>query len=76
MISSPDQKGVIATLVGEYDPNTGINDNALMEFRSGATKWTIFRQKLTYGRTMPVILAIPANLTSCQKVVEPTLTIL
>ena len=67
MISSPDEKGVIATLVGEHDSESGINANALMELRSGATKWTIFKQKLIYGRTMPVILSIPNNLTSCGK---------
>ena len=67
MISSPDEKGVIATLLGEHDSETGINDNALMELRSGATNWKIFNQKLIYGRNMPVILAIPNNLTSCSK---------
>ena len=67
MISSPDKKGVIATLLGEHDSETGINANALMELRYGASNWTIFDQKLIYGRNMPVILAIPNNLTTCGK---------
>ena len=71
MISSPDEKGVIATLVGEHDSESGINANALMELRSGATNWTIFKQKLIYGRTMPVILSIPNYLTSCGKSDNP-----
>jgi len=54
MVSSPDGKGVI----GAMGPS-------LVEFRSGAAEWTIKRQSLKYGRTMPVMFAIPNDLTSC-----------
>lgn len=54
MVSSPDGKGVI----GAMGPS-------LVEFRSGAAEWTNKRQSLKYGRTMPVMFAIPNDLTSC-----------
>jgi len=54
MVTSPDQKGVIGSM-----------GNILVELRSGATNWKILSQRLKYGRKMPVIVAIPNDLTSC-----------
>ena len=54
MVTSPDQKGVIGSM-----------GNLLVELRSGATNWKILSQSLKYGRKMPVIVAIPNDLTSC-----------
>ena len=54
MVTSPDQKGVIGSM-----------GNILVELRSGATNWKILSQSLKYGRKMPVIVAIPNDLTSC-----------
>ena len=56
MVTSPDQKGVIGSM-----------GNILVELRSGATNWKILSQSLKYGRKMPVIVAIPNDLTSCGK---------
>ena len=56
MVTSPDQKGVIGSM-----------GNLLVELRSGATNWKILSQSLKYGRKMPVIVAIPNDLTSCGK---------
>jgi hypothetical protein len=56
MVTSPDQKGVIGSM-----------GNILVELRSGATNWKILSQSLKYGRKMPVIVAIPNDLTTCGK---------
>ena len=62
MVTSPDGKGVVGLLVGN---DTIHPDSSLVEFRSEETSWTIMSQKLKYGRTMPVALAIPNDMTTC-----------
>ena len=67
MITSPDGKGVIAILVGAYATDAIEESNTLIELKAGASNWTILRQKLKYARTMPVVMTIPNDLTSCDE---------